>query len=77
MIWQVLYDFIFALLEGSEFAVLLSDLFALFVSLIIIYLIVALPIQIFVRWVIRFISSVSNTPTFYSLKKRYNRAPKE
>jgi hypothetical protein len=77
MIWQVFYDFIFTLLEGSEFAVLISDLFALFVSLIFIYLIIVIPVQIFIRWVIRFISALTDTPMFYSMKKRYNRAPKE
>jgi len=77
MIWQVFYDFFYELFVGSEFAVLISDLFALFLSLLIVYLIMVIPIQIFIRWVIRFISSLTDTPMFYSMKKRYNRAPKE
>ena len=77
MIWEIFNDFFYTLVEGSEFALLTADLFSLFLSIMVIYMIVALPIQIFIRWVIRFISAVSNTPTYYSLKKRFNRAPKE
>jgi ABC-type amino acid transport system permease subunit len=77
MIWQVLYDFFFLLMEGSEFASLSADLFALFFTIMIIYMLFILPIQIVIRYIIRFISSISNTPAYYSMKKRFNRAPKD
>ena len=75
-LWSTFYDFFIYLLAGSEFDVLISDLLALTLSLIVIYLIIILPLQLLIRFVVRLLASVSNTPTYYSPKKKYNKPPR-
>lgn len=75
-LWSTFYDFFFYLLEGSEFDILISDLLALTLSLIIIYLIVILPLQLLIRYVVRMVSSLSGTPAYYSKNKKYNKPPR-
>lgn len=77
MIWEPVYDFIFAILEGSEFAILVSDITALTFTMMIFYFLVLLPLQVFVRFTIRTLALASGTPAWYSLKKKFNRPPKE
>jgi hypothetical protein len=75
-LWSVFYDFFIALLSGSEFDSLAADLLALALSLIVIYLIIILPLQLLIRYIVRLVSSLSGTPAFYSTKKKYNKPPK-
>ena len=77
MIWEPVYDFIFAIIEGSEFDILISDITALIFSMSIFYFLIILPMQLLIRMVIRLIATATNTPAWFSLKKKYNRAPKE
>lgn len=77
MIWEPVYDFIFAILEGSEFATLIADITALIFTMTIFYFLIILPIQITVRTTIRMIAAATGTPAWFSLKKKYNKAPKE
>jgi len=75
-LWSTFYDFFIYLLAGSEFDVLISDVLALTLSLIVIYLIIILPLQLLIRFVVRLLASVSNTPSYYSPKKKYNKPPR-
>jgi hypothetical protein len=77
MIWEPVYDFIFAILEGSEFAILVADITALIFTMMIFYFLILFPIQLFVRTTIRMIAAATGTPAWFSLKKKYNKAPKE
>jgi hypothetical protein len=75
-LWETFYDFFFYLLEGSEFAILIADLLALTLSMIVIYLIIILPLQLLIRFIVRGVASLSGTPSFYSTKKKYNKPPR-
>ena len=75
-LWSTFYDFFIYLLDGSEFDILVSDLLALVLSLMVIYLIIILPLQLLIRYIVRILASVSNTPSYYSPKKKYNKPPK-
>jgi len=75
-LWSTFYDFFIYLLAGSEFDTLVSDLLALVLSLMVIYLIIILPLQLLIRYIVRILASVSNTPSYYSPKKKYNKPPK-
>lgn len=77
MIWEPVYDFVYAILLGSEFASLVADITAVIFTMMIFYFLIFLPIQLFVRTTIRMIAAATGTPAWYSLKKKYNRAPKE
>lgn len=75
-LWSSFYDFFIYLLAGSEFDILVSDLLALILSLMVIYLTIILPLQLLIRYIVRIIASVSNTPSYYSPKKKYNKPAK-
>lgn len=75
-LWQTFYDFFIYLLDGSEFDVLTSDLLALTLSLFIIYLLIILPLQLLIRFIVRLLASVSDTPAYYSKNKKYNKPPR-
>jgi hypothetical protein len=75
-LWETFYDFFIYLLVGSEFDTLTSDVLALILSLMVIYLIVIMPLQLLIRFLVRSLASVSNTPSYYSPKKKYNKPPK-
>lgn len=72
-LWEVFYDFFFYLLEGSEFDVLVADLLSLTLSLFIIYLLIILPLQLLIRFLIRLLAAVSDTPSYYSKNKKNKR----
>jgi hypothetical protein len=80
MIWEIFYDFILAMLEtetaGSEWATLSADILSLLITLLIIYMLIMFPIQIFIRGMIRWFAIITNTPTFYSFRRKFNRKPK-
>jgi hypothetical protein len=44
--------------------------------MIVIYLIVILPLQLLIRFIVRGVASLSGTPAFYSTKKKYNKPPR-
>ena len=75
-LWETFYDFFIYLVDGSEFDILTADLLALILSLMIIYLVIILPLQLLIRFIVRLLASVSNTPSYYSPKKKYNKPPK-
>ena len=75
-LWGTFYDFFFYLLDGSEFDILVSDLLALTLSLFIIYLLIILPLQLLIRFLVRLLASVSDTPSYYSKNKKYNKPAK-
>ena len=72
-LWETFYDFFFYLLEGSEFDILTADLLSLTLSLFIIYLLIILPLQLLIRFIVRLLASVSDTPAYYSKNKKYNK----
>jgi len=80
MIWELFYNFILSMLEtetaGSEFATLSADILSLIISLLILYMLIIFPIQIFIRGMIRWFAIITNTPTFYSFRRKFNRKPK-
>lgn len=80
MIWELFYDFILLMLEtetaGSEWATLSADILALLITLLILYMLIMFPIQIFIRGLIRWIAIITNTPTFYSFRRKFNKKPK-
>jgi hypothetical protein len=61
---------------GSEFATLSADILSLIISLLILYMLIIFPIQIFIRGMIRWFAIITNTPTFYSFRRKFNRKPK-
>jgi len=75
-LWSTFYDFFIYLLAGSEFDTLVSDLLALVLSLMVIYLVIILPLQLLIRFIVRLLAAVSNTPSYYSPKKKYNKPAK-
>jgi hypothetical protein len=77
MIWEPVYDFILFILDGSEFAILIADITAVIFSMMIFYFLILFPIQVFIRTTIRMFAVATETPAWFSLKKKYNRAPKE
>ena len=80
MIWELFYNFILSMLEtesaGSEWASLSADILSLLISLLILYMLVMFPIQIFIRGMIRWFAIITNTPTFYSSRRKFNKKPK-
>lgn len=80
MIWELFYNFILSMLEtesaGSEWASLSADILSLLISLLILYMLVMFPIQIFIRGMIRWFAIITNTPTFYSFRRKFNKKPK-
>jgi hypothetical protein len=80
MIWELFYNFFLLMLEtetaGSEWATLSADILALLITLLILYMLIAFPIQLFIRGFIRWVAIVSGTPVFYSFRKKYNKKPK-
>ena len=80
MIWELFYDFILSMLEtetaGSEWASLSADILSLLISLLIVYMLIMFPIQIFIRGMIRWFAIITNTPTFYSFRRKFNKKPK-
>lgn len=80
MIWELFYDFILSMLEtetaGSEWASLSADILSLLISLLILYMLVMFPIQIFIRSMVRWFAIITNTPTFYSFRRKFNKKPK-
>jgi hypothetical protein len=80
MIWELFYDFILSMLEtetaGSEWATLSADILSLLISLLILYMLIIFPIQIFIRGMIRWFAIITNTPTFYSFRRKFNKKPK-
>jgi hypothetical protein len=80
MIWELFYDFILLMLEtetaGSEWAILSADILALIITLLILYMLIMFPLQIFIRLMIRWFAIITNTPTFYSFRRKFNRKPK-
>jgi len=80
MIWELFYNFFLSMLEtetaGSEWATLSADILALLISLLIIYMLIAFPIQLFIRGMIRWFAIITNTPIFYSFRRKYNKKPK-
>ena len=81
MIWELFYDFILLMLEtetsGSEWATLSADILALVITLLILYMLIIFPIQLFIRSLIRWISIITGTPTFFSFRRRFNKKPKQ
>jgi hypothetical protein len=77
MIWEPFYDFVFAILEGSEFATLIADITSVIFTMMIFYFLIIFPLQLFIRTTIRIVAAATGTPAWYSLKKKYNRPPKE
>lgn len=81
MIWELFYDFILLMLEtetaGSEWASLSADILALVITLLILYMLIVFPIQLFIRGLIRWIAIITGTPTFYSFRRRFNKKPKQ
>jgi hypothetical protein len=75
-LWETFYDFFFYLLEGSEFDILVSDLLSLTISLFIIYLLIILPLQLLIRFLVRLFAAVTDTPAYYSKNKKYNKPAK-
>jgi hypothetical protein len=80
MIWELFYDFILSMLEtetaGSEWATLSADILSLMITLLILYMLIMFPIQIFIRGMIRWFAIITNTPTFYSFRRKFNKKPK-
>jgi positive regulator of sigma E activity len=80
MIWELFYNFILSMLEtetaGSEWATLSSDILALLITLLILYMLIMFPIQLFIRGVIRWVAIITGTPVFYSFRRKYNKKPK-
>jgi hypothetical protein len=76
MIWELFYDFILLMTDGSEWATLSADILSLMITLLILYMLIIFPIQIFIRGLIRWIAIVTNTPTFYSFRRKFNKKPK-
>ena len=75
-LWETFYDFFIYLLAGSEFDTLTADLLALVLSIMVIYLFIILPLKLLIRFVVRLLAIVSNTPSYYSPKKKYNKPAK-
>jgi len=76
MIWELFYDFILLMTDGSEWATLSADILALVITLLFLYLLIVFPIQLVVRSIIRWIAIFTNTPTFYSFRRKFNKKPK-
>jgi positive regulator of sigma E activity len=80
MIWELFYDFILLMLEtetaGSEWATLSADILSLIITLMILYILIIFPIQLFIRGMIRWFAIITGTPTFYSFRRKYNKKPK-
>jgi hypothetical protein len=80
MIWELFYNFILSMLEtetaGSEWATLSADILSLMITLLILYMLIMFPIQIFIRGMIRWFAIITNTPTFYSFRRKFNKKPK-
>lgn len=80
MIWELFYDFILSMLEtetaGSEWATLSADILALLITLLILYMLIMFPIQVFIRGFIRWVAIITGTPIFYSFRRKYNKKPK-
>jgi positive regulator of sigma E activity len=80
MIWELFYNFFLYFLEtetaGSEWATLSSDILALLITLLIIYMLIAFPVQLFIRGLIRWVAIITGTPIFYSFRRKYNKKPK-
>ena len=77
MIWELFYDFILLMTDGSEWATLSADILSLVITLLILYMLIIFPIQLFIRGFIRWIAIFTNTPTFYSFRRRFNKKPKQ
>ena len=77
MIWEIFYDFILLMTDGSEWAILSADILSLVITLLILYLLIIFPIQLFIRSFIRWMSIITNTPTFFSFRRRFNKKPKQ
>ena len=76
MIWELFYDFILLMTDGSEWATLSADILALVITLLFIYFLVIFPLQLIIRSIIRWISIFTATPTFYSFRRKFNKKPK-
>lgn len=80
MIWEIFYDFILLMLvgenAGSEWATLSADILALLITLLILYMLIMFPIQLFIRGIIRWVAIITGTPIFYSFRRKYNKKPK-
>ena len=80
MIWELFYNFFLYMLEtetaGSEWATLSADILALVITLLILYMLVVFPIQLFIRGLIRWVAIITGTPIFYSFRRKYNKKPK-
>jgi hypothetical protein len=61
---------------GSEWATLSADILSLMITLLILYMLIMFPIQIFIRGMIRWFAIITNTPTFYSFRRKFNKKPK-
>jgi hypothetical protein len=77
MIWEIFYDFFILMTDGSEWATLSADILALTTTLLILYMLIMFPIQIFIRGLIRWFAIITDTPQFYSMRRKYNKAPKK
>ena len=80
MIWELFYDFVLAMLTGtnaiSEFATLIADLFATLITLMVLYFLIVFPIQLVIRGFIKWLSVITGTPTYFSFRRKFNKAPK-
>ena len=80
MIWELFYDFVLLMLTGvnksSEFATLVADLFATLITLMFLYLLIVFPIQLFIRGFMKWLAITTGTPTYFSFRRKFNKAPK-